>query len=291
MKKSYGIPYSLDSSYLDMEISIHGDTAVGTRPLPIKNLLLIVAGVISCFLILTKTGMARGGIFDKIVFVIGWAGLCFLLLTTTRTHLLGIERIISLAQFMSPGAKFVNARRNADASDLMGVIGLEKIDKGTNMIHYNDGSVGYMYDIVGNASVLLFDAHKEAIVDHVDMFYRKMPQNVTYHYITVKEPQRVDRQIDAIQRRQDKLSVYDPDLEDLMETNKYIFSDLIGSSFKSIHQYLLLQAKSPEYLEVGAATVIEDCTDSGLMFKSMELLDEDAIKRVMTTIYGSRKGI
>ena len=291
MKQSYGIPYSLDSSYLDMEISIHGDSAVGTRPMPIKNLLLILAGVMSCFFILAKTQMSRGSIFDKVIFVIGWAGLCLLLLTTTKTHLLGLERIVSLAQFMSPGARFTNTRRNANATDLMAIVGLEKVDPENCMIHYNDGSVGFMYDIVGNASVLLFDAHKEAIINHVDAYYRKMPQNVTYHYITIKEPQRIDRQVDAIVKRQQKLTVYDPDLMALMDTNRYVFSDLIGSTFKSIHQYLLIQAKNPEYLEIGAATVIEDMQDSGLMFKSMELLNEESIRRVMTTIYGTRKGI
>ncbi|NDO52036.1 hypothetical protein FMM75_22605 [Lachnospiraceae bacterium MD335] len=61
-KDYYGIPYALDSSYLDMEITIQNNDGIGIRPFPIKNILLVFAAITSCMIMLSKTFIASGSI-------------------------------------------------------------------------------------------------------------------------------------------------------------------------------------------------------------------------------------
>ena len=290
MKNSYGIPTSLDQNYLDMEIAIHGDkSGISLKPIPVKNLLIIIVAFLGGMFLLFKTSISRGPWWTKVIFAIAWVMLCIILLGTNKTKTLGVQRIVSLVNYLFAASRKIVTRRRHNAQQLMNLVGIESIDKDTDMIRYVDGTVGLMYDVVGTASILLFASHKSSIVDHVDMFYRKMPMNVTYQYITVKESQRVDRQVAAIDKAMSEMTVDDPDLNALQRTNKYVYNNLIGSSFKSIHQYFVVQAENEEVLMLAADTVEDDCSDSGLMFKSMERLNEERIADVYSFIYGERK--
>lgn len=288
-KRNYSIPYTLDSSYLDMEIAVQNDSGLGFRPFPIKTILLVLLGVLSCFLLVSKTFIANGTIIQKGIFILLWIGLCLLLLTTNKQKQIGLEKITSLMMYMNPDSRFISTRAVDNANNVVKICGYDSIDE-DGTINYTDNSVGVVFDIIGNASILLFDDHKNAILDRVDNHYRKMKPGTTYQFITRKEPQNVYLQVASIDERHNEMTVYDEDLEAMFATNKYVISELVGQRFKSLHQYLIIQAPNKEELDLALNVFFSEVENSELMLKYAAQLDRNEVIEFMTPIYGSKKG-
>lgn len=288
-KRNYSIPYTLDSSYLDMEIAVQNDSGLGFRPFPIKTILLVLLGVLSCFLLVSKTFIANGTIIQKGIFILLWIGLCLLLLTTNKQKQIGLEKITSLMMYMNPDSRFISTRAGDNANNVVKICGYDSIDE-DGTINYTDNSVGVVFDIIGNASILLFDDHKNAILDRVDNHYRKMKPGTTYQFITRKEPQNVYLQVASIDERHNEMTVYDEDLEAMFATNKYVISELVGQRFKSLHQYLIIQAPNKEELDLALNVFFSEVENSELMLKYAAQLDRNEVIEFMTPIYGSKKG-
>lgn len=289
-KTSYNIPYPLDASYLDMEIAIQSEKGIGVRPFPIKNILIVIFAVAGCYICLEKTTVQYGTLIQKALFVIIWGALCALLLLTTKTHQLGLEKIPSLINYMNPASRRIITRTNSPAGDFTAICGLMSIED-DGLILYTDGSVGRAYDIIGSGSILLFENHKTAILDRVDSHYRKMRPNTTYQFITVKESQQVELQIKGFDERLDNLTVDDPDLVQLTKTNRYVLKNIIGSAFKSLHQYLIVQCPNAEELVLALNVLQSEIDNSDLMFKFVEQLDKNRTISLFTSVYGTRKEI
>lgn len=287
-KDYYGIPYALDSSYLDMEITIQNNDGIGLRPFPIKNILLVFAAITSCIIMLSKTFIASGSFIQKVIFIAVWSGLCFILLVIGKTKQIGLEKIISLLGYLQPGFRFVSTRTMSPANPFIRICGFTAIDE-KGFIHYADGSIGAVFDIVGNASILLFSDHKSAVVDRVDTFYRKMRSKTTYHFITNSEAQNVYMQIAYFAERKKKLTVYDPDLEAMIDTNEHFLAEIIGSSYKSLHQYMIIQASNREEMNAALNIFYDETDNSELMFKFAEQLDLEEVEEFMKNIYSGEE--
>ncbi len=289
-KTSYNIPYPLDASYMDMEIAIQSEKGIGIRPFPIKNILIVIFTGAMCYILLEKTFIQYGNLVQKGLFIVLWIALCALLLLTTKTHQLGLEKIPSFINYMNPASRRIITRTNSPAGDFTAVCGLMSIED-DGLILYTDGSVGRAYDIIGSGSVLLFENHKNAILDRVDAHYRKMRPNTTYQFITVKESQQVELQVAACDERFDSLTTDDPDLLQLIKTNKYVLKNIIGSTFKSLHQYLIVQCPNAEELALALQVLQSEIENSDMMFKFVEQLDKSRTISLFTSIYGTRKEI
>lgn len=287
-KEYYGIPYALDSSYLDMEITIQNNDGIGFRPFPIKNILLACAAIASCVIMLSKTFISSGSIIQKGIFIVVWGGLCFILLVIGRTKQIGLEKIISLFSYMQPSSRYIGTRRMSPVNPLIRICGFTEIDK-KGFIHYADGSIGVVFDIVGNASVLLFSNHKNAVVDRVDTFYRKMRPKITYHYITNCEAQNVYMQIAYFSERKKNLTVCDPDLDAMIDTNIHFLAEIIGNSYKSLHQYMVIQAPNIEEMNAALSIFYDEADNSELMFKFAEQLDMEEVEEFMKNIYSGEE--
>lgn len=284
-KNRYGIPYALESSYLDMEIAIQTNSGIGFRPFPIRNILMVLFGIVSCFIILSKTFVAYGTFEQKAIFVILWGLLCFMLLTSSRTKQLGIERIISVINYLQPDHRFVTTRSMSNANPFIQICGITNIDNGT--IYYADGSLGQIFDIIGNGSVLLFEDHKNAIIDRVDTHYRKMRPKTTYQFVTVTESQDVYLQLASLHKKKENLTVDDPDLNAMIDTDKYVLENIVGQSFKSLHQYLIIQAPNKDEMDIALNIFWDEVDSSSQMFKYAEQLDDKEIITFMKGIYGN----
>lgn len=284
-KQRYGIPYALDSSYLDMEIAIQSKNGIGLRPFPIKNILLVLVGIFSAYLILTETLVSQGTILQKFVFVIAWTALCILALLPDRTKQMGINRIISLIYYLQPDNRHINTRSMSEANPLIRICGYDRIDE-DGVIHYCDKSYGQIFDIIGNGSNLLFDDHKEAIINQTDVHYRKMRPKTTYQYVTTTQSQKVYLQLGSFLEKKKNLTVTDPDLDAMIETDMHVLKNMVGHSFKSLHQYLIIQAGNREEFEAALDIFWREAESSSYMFKFAEQLDADEADAFMRNIYG-----
>ena len=292
MKQSYGIPISLDASYLDMQIKIqHDSSGLGMRPVSIKDLLLVLAGIVSGFLIVSETFVSKGSFAQKGIFVVFWIMLCALLLIPSKTKMIGLEKMVSVLNYYSPGNRRVSTRKAASAGNMVRITGFMEMDPDTGILRYADGTFGMLFDVVGNASALLFDSHKEAIIDRVDAHYRKMRPGITYHFITRKQPQEVTEQMAVLDQREKVLDTKDPDLIAMAETERYVLKSVIGDKCKSLHQYLLMQAPNEEELRLGYQVLSSEIENSTLMVKRMILLGVEDSQSLFSSIYSGKGGV
>lgn len=283
-KQRYGIPYTLDSSYMDMEIALQTNSGVGLRPFPVKNILLVLAGIMGGYLLLAKSFISQGTGFQKFIFVVAWVAICFLALTTDRTKQMGLTKILSVFNFLQPNNRYINTRLVSNADDFARLVGFDNIDN-DGTIHYYDKSLGQVFDIIGNGSNLLFESHKEAIIDQTDAHYRKMKPKTSYQYITTTEAQNVYLQVASVMERKKNLTVSDPDLDAMLDTDLYVLNKIVGQSFKSLHQYLIIQAPDKDEFEAALNIFWAEAESTSLMFKYAEQLDTEEAAEFYKHIY------
>lgn len=284
-KSSYKIPYGLNESYADMEISLQTkDGSVG-KVLPIKVVLTYVGSFLICMYLLLNTFIGTMATIPQIVlFVLLWAGLTVLLASYDRTRRMNVQLIPTLLNYLPKGSRYVYTRTNRLANDFYGISGCDKIDP-DGLITFNDGTYGYWYRVVGSASILLFESDKDAIISRVDNFYRKWNVETEICFITTKESQKVYRQVAHLQRQYANLRNDDPDLRELAEERFRILRDYVGKEFKSIHQYMLIKADNKEALQVSNNVLQSEVENSNLMIKQCVPLDAEDVYPVLQTIY------
>lgn len=289
MKQIYKIATSLDRSYMDVEVALQAKSGVGLRPMPLYTIAIWMAAIFGGFIMVFNESLPLSylPVWGKITFM---AALCvFTFFATSRDggNQTRFAAIRNMFEFMFvKKSRLVKTRTTDPATSFARIVGVKAINDRTGMVTYTDNTVAYFYRITGNASNLLFDSDKEAIVNRVDNFYRKMPEFIRMEFVTVKEAQKVDMQKANMQRLFQNRDNRDADIEKVMKLNYKMLEDYVGGEFRSIHQYLILYAASKEYLDKAHAILDNECRGSTLMFSSVEALYTDDVLRLLKTIYG-----
>lgn len=283
-KQYYKIPYGLDSSYGDMVIAIQGKSGMGMRPLPVKIILSYLGSAMACWFCLTSTFISGGTAIHKGLFITLWIMLTMVLLKNDPTNRMQIEIIPSLFRYMKKSNRLVITRSTANAAPFYHLSNIKSIGR-NGLITFVDGSYGYMYRVIGSASVLLFDADKNAILNQVDGFYRKMQPDVNLIFITTKASQTTYKQINALKRRYDAMQYRDPELMELAEEQFRCLKEYVGDGFKSIHQYMILKADNKELLSMAKNTLQSEVEKSTMMFKRCVAMRYDDIIAALELIY------
>lgn len=288
VKQSYGIKTPMLSTALDTEITLQKD-GVGLKPLPIKFVIITIISACLCLKATTSELVSQGNSIQQIVFVCMWITMTILLFMTDKTKRMNFQSIISLLNYMAIATnRKVVTRRDVPATGMLDMCNIKSIDK-SGVIKFTDRNVGYMYRVTGSASVLLFDSDKKQIINAVDNFYRKVDGNTEYIYITLKEPQKIYNQANAVKIRYNRLDLYDPDLNDLCNNQLIMLRDVVGKKFQSIHQYMIVKADSLESLTAAKITLQNELDSSGLFIKRCIPLYSDEILEVLAAVYSSPK--
>lgn len=290
-KDSYKIPDTLDKSMGDMEISLQSSDGIGARPTPIKIILMYALSIILWFFAVAKTFIADGGIGLIIVFSALWFALTALMLHRDKTGLPQASLVVSMLNYLPKNLRYVVTRNNAPAKDFYTIAGIEDIDGEKGLITFTDGTYGYMYRVVGTGSILLFDEDRKAILDRVDSFYKKMKPEYELIFITSKEAQKIYRQVARLKERYDNLDFDDPELRAVADMEYNYLKNVVGGSFRSIHQYLIIKAENTEALTVGKNMLQSEVENSSYMFKQCTALFGNDIYDVFRTIYKGKESV
>lgn len=283
-KEAYKIPADLNTSYSDTEIVLSSKDGISLRPMPVKVLLGYVGSVLILMYIYLKTFIGQSPWYIMIPFGIVWAGLTILLMTFDKTKRMNISLIPTVSRYISKAHRNVNTRTSSNATPFYQICGINQI-RDNGMIEWSDGTYGYMYRVTGSASILLFEGDRNAIIDRVDMFYRKLDTSVEVGYITMKEAQKVYRQIASLKKFYDNLDTTDPDLLACAEEQFRTLSDYVGKSFRSIHQYMYLKANSEESLMQAKNVLQSEVENSAYMIKQCVPLYREDIHEVLRAVY------
>lgn len=290
-KDRYKISDTLDKSMGDMEISLQSSDGIGARPMPIKIILMYALSIILWFFAVAKTFIADGGIGLIIVFSALWFALTALLLHRDKTGLPQASLVVSMLNYLPKNLRYVVTRNNAPAKDFYTIAGIEDIDGEKGLITFTDGTYGYMYRVVGTGSILLFDEDRKAILDRVDSFYKKMKPEYELIFITSKEAQKIYRQVARLKERYDNLDFNDPELRAVADMEYNYLKNVVGGSFRSIHQYLIIKAENTEALTVGKNMLQSEVENSSYMFKQCTALFGNDIYDVFRTIYKGKESV
>ena len=249
-KQVYKIQYGLNESYLDMNISLNTkDGSIG-RVFPLKVLIIYVGSLMSIFYLMMNTFIGTmSSIPQKILFVLLWFGLTILLAGADTTQRMNVELVPVLFNYLPKQARYIYTRTGRNITPFFNLVGIEAIyDDG--LVEFFDGTVGYWYRVVGSASILLFDADRDAIIERVDNFFMKWHADSEIMFLTNKESQKVYNQVANLQKRYDNLKSSDKDLRNIAEEQFRILRDYVGKEFKSIHQYMLIKSANKEALNI-----------------------------------------
>lgn len=284
-KSSYKIPYGLEQSYSDMMISLRSkDGSVG-KVLPMVVVLTYILSFLVCMFLVTKTFIGTmGNPIQIILFILLWAALTVVLAKYDGTRRMNIQRVMTLLNYIPRRSRHVYTRMKNDAGPFWNLLGIDTIDP-NGLIQFLDKTYGYMYRVVGSASILLFDGDRDAIVTRVDNFYRKWDCDTEVIYLTSKEAQKVYRQLANLQKRYENLKNDDPDLRNLGEEQFKILKDYVGKEFKSIHQYMILKSNNKEALRVANSILQTEVETSSLMIKQCIPLDLEDEYSVLQSIF------
>lgn len=283
-KGAYKIPSPLDTTYLDMEIAIQSEDGVGLKPLPIKIILSWICSIMLCFFVCTKTFISEGGIL-LIPFVLLWISMTIVLCSFDGSKRMQLELIPVLLEYLPKANRLIGTRKSQSAGPFYRIAGIESIDEKTGMVHYIDDTYGYWFRVVGSASVLLFDSDKEAIINRVDSFYRKMGMDCEVMFMTSKEAQKIHRQMQHLEYLEQNLDVDDEDLKNCLAEQKDIMQNFVGHQFKSIHQYMLIKGDNREALSVFNNVVVSELENSTWMIKRCVPMYKDDVQEALRVIY------
>lgn len=281
----YKIPYGLNATYGDMEISFQGKNGVGSKPIPVKVVLGYLCSALLCFFMVSKTIVSSGTFLQIALFVILWIGFTIVLLKYDPTHRLQAALIPTLLNYVRKSDRLVLTRKSSNAIPFYNIAGIKSIDEKSGLVEYLDGSFAYWYRVVGSASILLFDEDRRAILDRVDNFYRKLNTDCEILFITTKSSQQVYKQIMNLKRRYDALEVRDPELLEVANAEFRTLRDYVGSSFKCIHQYMVVKADNFEMLQQTKNLLAAEVESSTKMIKRCIPMYYDDILATLELIY------
>lgn len=283
-KSSYKIPYGLNASYADMEIAVRTDDGLGFKPLPLKIILVYLAGIVGCIWMIMRSYVRYGTIPEKILFAVVWAMFLLLLCKYDDTQRMQFSLVPTLFYYLPRSARVVMTRRSSSVNGFYAVAGIKNVtDRG--LISWADGTYGFMYRVIGSASILLFKDDQKAILDRVEAYYKKVSPEYEHIWITVKSSQAVYKQVAALTDLYKDLEETDEDLKNLLEEQFDTLKSYVGGSFRSIHQYLVLKADNQEVLNQAKAVLESEINNSDRMIKRCVPLHRQDIEGVMRDIY------
>lgn len=283
-KPSYRIPADLNANFGDLHIALQTKDGTGLKPLPIKVILSGVGSVVVLFWLISNTFIGDGSLLQIILFSIVWMAFTFVMISYDTTKRMKAQLLFTLFDYLPRPNRRVILRKSNPANEFLAITKIEKINP-NGLVEYIDATYGYFYRITGAASILLFEADKEAIVSRVDSFFRKISPTAELTFITVKEPQKVYRQEAALARRFKKLTLDDAELNALAQEQYATLKDYVGKEFKSIHQYLLVKADNKEALTLNKNILQSEIENSTHMLKQCVPLFEEDIVTLLSTIY------
>ena len=287
-KQSYKIPYSLNTNYLDAELSIQNKEGIGLRPVSVRTILFYLGAFFVYLIIILKTFMVDASLGTKALFTVSWFFLSIFWIKEDSSKRNGISLVPSLANYIPKMARHVKTRTGNRMYDFVQISGLAEDafdERGT--IHYLDGTYGHGFRVVGSASILLFDQDREMILNSVAKFYNKLDTDVEIIFDTTKESQKVTRQVAYVE---DQFA--ERELKNIQGLNKLfvqkrdVLQDYVGKRFASLHQYLFVKAKNIETLEKFIQMLQQEVSSSSSVFKKLQLMGPEDLTEYFKKVKG-----
>ena len=250
MRKRYRLPYSLNSSPLDISVALSSsESAIQTkRQITVRVILIVITGFMLYLGLVTQTVLGSGGLLGILTWSIGYFWLLYLICIPTLTKQVGLNEVLPMFRYALGSNRHIGTRSSNLAKPIRDLVGVDGVEPETGKILYSNGEVGVIYEAVGNASILMFDEDKERVLQSTRNFYRKLSPKIAMLIDFSSEPQKVHKQVQSAKQRLENLQIDSPGLRQLLHSDIEFMSDVIGREFKSLHQYIVVRAKNDDAL-------------------------------------------
>lgn len=299
-RQGYAVRYGLDQSWWQLPVSFSSNPKKSNR-LSLMQVLIIIGSVLLCAILFGKTPALHGSMIANIAWILGYVGLFYLLAMPTKTYNYGVKMIKPMINYYGDRHRLITTRPTANAAVVGEFYGYgnatikrngERQKVGITRDGYilrNDGTLMAIVEVEGNLSSYLQNYVIDQIIDSATTFYRSIPKTTEVHFITKQTTQRVVTQILHEHERINNLkqiqaSMADPkDLQPLVEIeNKKLsaLQDYVGTEFKTLRQFAVIQAESKEDVET-TIDIMYGCmnVNGGGAFRSLRVLtDPDEVR-------------
>lgn len=293
MKDNYGIKLSLDRTMLDSEIVLKSKKHnISAKPLKIKVILMWVIAIVVYLYAVFQSPIGKNGAGVSIAFTLVYVWFALSLLKTNKAGDGQYEMVKTVFDYIPKYNRVVNTRTSANAYNFYGIVGIQDISL-EGLITYEDGTYGQVYEVVGSASVLLFDEDRAAITDRVDKFYRQMKSGYEIYFITKRQAQKVNKQVGVLYKKASKLPATESgnEIRELINLQYQTLKNKVGGSYKSLHQFMIIKADSKESLGLARTMLNMEASSSNMMFKQVIALNAEGIRDLLREIYSSEEKI
>lgn len=247
MRSRFKLPFSLNVSTFDLPVTFvtQGGNTLFKRQITVRTLVLVMVGVLLYFLLVTQTPLAGGGFIGIITWTIGYFWLIYLLAAPTKTKLIGASNLKAMYNYVAKSNREFNTTDDGFYEPIEKMIDIHEISEADSMVIFSNGDVGYIYELIGNASILMFEEDQAHVLGASRNFHRKLTPNVSIYYDSATEPQKTETQVVNLLDKQENLINKHPALMQLMDTQIDVLMNYVGNEFKSLHQYMVVRAKNP----------------------------------------------
>ena len=284
-KRIYNIPDSLDKSILDSEIVLRSDKAeVSLKPLPVRVILYYILFLVVGLYIIFQTELKNMGFGWIIFFVITWVLFTVNMLKTDKSGEPQLNMIKAMLDYLPRSRRIVTTRSTSNAIGFLGISNIDEVGE-NGLVKFIDGRYGYFYEVVGSGSYLLFESDRNEILNRVDNFYRNMKPEYQYIFITVRQPQKVYKQIGYLKKKFDRLADSDWEIKEKANENYRFLSEQVGREYKSIHQYMIIKARDKDTLNMAKDILSIEVASSSLIFKNVRALFKEDIIELLSEIF------
>lgn len=305
-KQVYSIPFDLNKTQMDRQFQLQSKKngiKFTKKPITMMTLVIWVAAIMILMYVEMNSFIGQGSIFGGILFAIGFIAFAYLMGRQDETHRYGYQVLPLYIQYVLKKARDLTLIRNtplAKARRFFGVKYLEKKGIESGLIQMIDNRWARIYQVVGNASLMLFDEDATHVLDKTAKFYKSIPEGVDVIFDTASEPQRVDEQLAECEYR--RSLVYDDLLVALYDEQEFLLREAVGGykdehamivedadksdeGHIAIHQYMMLIADSKQDLYEAESLAFDDMNRSGYMFKYIKPLDYEGVIKYYKNLY------
>lgn len=283
VRNAYAIRTSLAKSQLDSQIQLGSNTSlsIAKKPITLATFIYLMGAIFLYAVLFSRSVIRYGGFFGWLLFTVGFVGCYWSLLTRTKTLNYKIGYIPVAFRYWSHNGRNVKTGLLDDGARLRNFLGLKSKDGVTEdgMLHFTDGEVGVLFDVVGNASSMIFEQDQHNVIKDARIIYKNLPSMVGLTLITQASTQDVHTQIQSKLDQLHNLEIDSPGLRQIVKKQGQVLRDTVGTNFSMIRQYLLVRGTPDNALMVAKTISNAAASATNNYLKSAKVLTNESLRR------------
>jgi hypothetical protein len=287
VKNLYSIPNDINTHIVDVEINLFSEASVlrSKRPITLKVIGLIVLSLVVWTALVAGTDLKHGGFFQLFAFSFGYFWFSYLMTLMDVTRLIGLSLLKPMMNYLSKDNRYIMTRNTSIAWRVKQLVHVKEIVPETGRILFDNGDLGYVLEVTGNASLLMFEKDRNTVISNTHNFFRGMTANSSIGETTEAGPQRVVEQLAYLEQQQRNLATNSKGLRELQEKEYEALKYHAGRDFESIHQFLEVRAKSETSLEEVMERIHAYSGSDVTYIRSYEILDAERAESFYVRLY------